>query len=317
MLTSAQREIRRTGIGASEISELFEMHPKKAAIDLWLRKTGKAETANDNEEEENPVGDVGSFLEDGVRALFEKRTGKRLARPGPVTLRHPDVDCVLASPDDLVADEDAGLEIKVVGARMLHHWEGDTLPDYVRLQCAQNMAVANRSRWYVAALLGGTNLQILTVRRDLELETTMLEEADRFWRLHVLSNVPPPIPDPEARRRYLRERYPGSGKNTCRKVGDDAMVADLMRRLVDAKAAHEISKEVVKSIENDLLELVGDDYGIEGIAGKFIAPKCQGAVSWKALAEELAIGTMPEALIEKHRGEGFRSPRFYAPKKGA
>ncbi len=313
MLTAEQIEIRKTGIGASESSMLFEMHPKRSAIDLYLEKAGLAEKAdNDNESdgEEITTADVGNVLEDGMRLLFERKTGKTLVRPGPITLRHPLVESVLASPDDFVNGENAGVEIKVVGWRMAHHWESDTLPDYVRLQAAQNMAVCDRDRWYVIALIGGTTPVFHTVERDLDLELAILERIDWFLTEHVVPRVPPPITDPEARRRYLRTRYPGSGKNACRKVGNDPLVVGLMRELAAAKEAKDAATETAKRIENDLIELVGDDYGVECDAGKFIVLRNAGAIAWKEIAMDITRGIVPRELIDKHRGAGYVTPRF-------
>lgn len=311
MLTPEQIEIRRTGIGASEVSALLELNPYAGAIDVWLRKptTTRAPLVL---EDESPAAEVGSVLEDGIRELYQRRTGRRVVAPH-ATFRHPDAAHVLASPDGF--DDERGLEIKLVGSNMAHHWEGDSVPDYVLVQCAQNMAVCERPRWDVAALIGGTDLRILTVDRDADLEASILEIVEDFWTRYVDGDRPPPIRDVEERKRYLAARYPGSEKTACRAV-DTPKAARAARALERAKRSLKRAEEREKRASLAMLEMVRNDYGIEGPWGKYIAPAVRGRVDWKAIAEELGGAGVPIELIERNRGEGFRSPRFYPPKEG-
>lgn len=306
MLTAEQKEIRRTGIGASEVSAVLGLNPWKGPIDVWLVKRGIVE------EIESPRTEVGSFLEAGLFEVYQRRTGLRATRRRH-TRRHRAFPHVLASPDFLVRDDDRGGEIKIVGERVSHHWEGDTIPDYVLAQAAQNMAVTGRARWDVVALIGGTDLRIHTVTRDPDFEETILEACELFWSEYVETGTPPPIRDPEERRRYLRARYPGSAKTKCREL-DTPKAARLAAKYAAARAALKRAEARVEDVGSRLLELVADDYGIEGSWGRFQAPQIAGKVDWKAVAEELGGGVIPAELIEKHRGEAFRSPRFYPPK---
>lgn len=311
MLTAEQVAVRRTGIGASEASALLTLNPYAAPIDVWLRKpTASREPLVIDVDTEKT--EVGSFLEDGVRALYEHRTKRRMVAPHE-TLRHPTAKHVLASPDGIGQDERRGLEIKVVGRRMAHHWENETVPDYVLIQACQNMAVTGLPLWDVAVLIG-TDFRVVTIERDTELEAAIVDTCEYFWAEYIEGDKAPPIDDPEDRARELARRYPGSEKQPCRDVtGDAAALAAIQDRMV-ARAALEAAELASKDADARLLEIVGNDYGIEGTWGRYIAPAIRGRVDWKGVLDEL-VSSVPHEVIERYRGEGFRSPRFYPPKK--
>lgn len=316
MLTAEQKAIRKTGVGASEVSALVELNPYKDAMAVWCRKPTPSrpplvDDDDDDDGEENPRAEVGSVLEGSLRELYTRRTGIELAPYEPITLRHPDLEHVLASPDGLSADGAGGLELKVVGANMLHHWEGG-VPDYVVAQCTQNMAVVGRDRWDVAALLGGTDFRVWSIGYDDDLATMLLEACEEFWTVHVEGDTPPEPRDHESRKAYLRARYP-SASSKCVPVGDGdhGELADLARMFAEGKELLANVQAAHDQIEAYFQELVGDQYGIEGGWGKFLWYGVRGRVDWKAVAEELAGGVVPLALEEKHRGKGYRVPRFY------
>ncbi len=316
MLTAADLSLRETGIGASEIAAVLELDPYKGPLDVWLRKRTPRRGPLLGPSDPGQPAMLGHAIEPVLRRIYVERTGNDVA-PTPTT-RHADLPFVLATADGL--GERSGLEIKVVGMHMAHHWgeAGDDagLPDYVRMQVAQNMAVFDRDRWDVCALIGGTDLRLWTIDRDAELEASLLEASAVFWEEHVLADEPPPPPDRMSRREYMRQRYPGSNATACRQVGDDAAVAELMMKLGAAKEAVKLAEAEHEILEAALCGIVGDDYGIEGIAGKFIWFPQRGRVNWKAVAEELAggEGKVPPAVQERHRGEGFRATRLSPPK---
>jgi predicted phage-related endonuclease len=195
---------------------------------------------------------------------------------------------------------------------MLHHWENDSIPDYYAMQCHQNMAVMGWDRWDLVALLGGTDLRIVTIERDPEIESAILETIEEFWAQFIETNTPPPPTDLEERRRYLRIRYPGSEATKCVELDS----AEVREAIADYQQAHEHEKEAKQIAEATtlrLIELVGNEYGIEGAWGKFIAPSVAGRVNWQRVAEQLAGGTIPADVIEQHRGEKYRLGRFYPP----
>jgi len=69
------------------------------------------------------------------------------------------------------------------------------------------------------------------------------------------------------------------------------------------------------ALTNALTEIVGDSYGVAGPWGKFLWYPRAGSPEWKEIAHALAGGTVPQAMIEQHRGDACRVPRLYGPPK--
>lgn len=316
MLTETQQAIRATGIGASEIAQVIDVHPYQGPMHVWLRKptpTRPALIPHDDPEDALSATSVGSILEDGMRLLFEKKTGIKLARPGPITLRHERYSAVLASPDDLALVEDAGVEIKIVGANNAHTWS-QGLPDHHELQARQNMAVTDRARWFVIGLLGGIDVRLHCVERDLEVEDMLLESAQTFWDVHVLGDEPPAPRDEEERREYLARRYAAGSAKTIVEAFGEAEIVAAMRDIRDAKAVIAEAEAEIARAENVMLERLAGAYALQTEEGKLIWYTQRANPNWKAIAEELAGGVVPAALIEKHRGPAHSVARFY-PRK--
>lgn len=312
MLTAEQLELRKTGIGASEVSALTGSSPYAQPIDVWLSKTGRADGLVENE-----AMRLGNELEGALTVLYAGRTGRTVERHA-TTHRHPDFPHVLATPDALVDGGERGLEIKLVGARMAHHWAEESVPDYVQDQARQNMAVLGIDSWDVLALIGSTECRITTIHRDYEHEAVLLEACETFWALHVDTDTAPEIEDPERRRAYLLQRYPGSEMTKATDVtgaadADEIEQAIRWRRTADEMI--EALKGARDQLTNIITERIGADYGIAGPWGKFLHYPVKGRVNWEAVARALSPA-IPADLIEQHRGESSRIPRYYPPSVG-
>ena len=312
MLTAEQLELRKTGIGASEVSALTGSSPYAQPIDVWLAKTGRADGLVENE-----AMRLGNELEGALTVLYSGRTGRMVERRA-TTHRHPDFSHVLATPDALVDGGERGLEIKLVGARMAHHWAEESVPDYVQDQARQNMAVLGIDSWDVLALIGSTECRITTIHRDYEHEAVLLEACETFWALHVDTDTAPEIEDPERRRAYLLQRYPGSEMTKATDVTDAADADEIEQAIRWRRTADEMIealKGARDQLTNIITERIGADYGIQGPWGKFLHYPVKGRVNWEAVARALSPA-IPADLIEQHRGESSRVPRYYPPSVG-
>lgn len=316
MLTAEQKAMRRTGVTASEASAVVRWNPYRDPMSVWLSKPTPSRPAlldTSDDEEETAKQQVGTFLEDGLRRLVSARTG--IAFEPTTTLRHQTIEHIISTPDGLSkAGDDAGCEIKIVGSRMQHHWEDEAIPDYVLSQSVIGMAVTGRSRWIVGALIGGTDVRVCIVERNPDLEEALVEACSAFWIDNVLGDVPPEAVSDAERRALLKVRYPGSEFTKCEKIAADE-VAETMRWLGAAKGIRKELERAEDELETMLMGRIGDEYGIETSVGKFIWYPRRGVVDWKAIAAELAGGAVSTELIEKHRGDGFRVPKFTPAKE--
>jgi len=321
LLSEEQMELRRSGIGASEIAAVCGISPWSSALDVWMRKATATRDPLIGGGIDTMATRIGNALEEPLRLMYEMQTGLSVSKPD-ITFRHPLHPFILATPDgllDFVPDMPAkGLEIKNVGARMVRAWEeAETesgVPDYVEMQCRQNMAVLGYETWDVAALLGGSDFRIFTVQRDLELENVMIDAARNFWEEYVIGDTPPPESDPERQRALLAALFPKNADKEYKVPPDPELFNDLCLQLQRIGGKIKVLSGEKTDTENALIAMVGDDYGIEGKAGKFCWGLQNGSASYKDIAVELAGGKIPDELIEKHRSAPKRVARFYPAK---
>lgn len=256
MLTDAQLLARQSGIGASEIAAVCGLDPSKAPIDVWLRKTGRAER-----EPENPTGPaaIGNALEAVVASIYAQQTHKMLNECPTMTGEN----CwEIATPDRHIVGENRGIEIKVVGLHMAWHWR-DGVPDYVRCQVQWQMLVTGWESIDVVALVGGTDYQVHTVQRDDEWIALMRAVAAEFWG-RVLSDTPPEIDGSDGWRGFIKRLFPAS-KGALR---TEESAGQLAKDYADLSEQEKCVKQAKEVTANRLRMLIGDDDGVRGAWGK-------------------------------------------------
>jgi putative phage-type endonuclease len=302
MLTDEQIELRKSGIGGSEIAALLGLDPYRTAHDLYLEKTGRGPERQDSE-----PAFWGRILEEPIAQVYAQRTGVTL-RPS-TTLVHPSRPWQLATPDRLVFQKpelhvpDWGLEAKNKGFRQAPHWgaEGtDLVPEAVALQCHWGMSVTDLPRWDVAMLLNGNQLRIYTLYRDPAIEAGLLEVAENFWRRHVQADTPPPVDGSEGCDRMLRALFP----RERRPLAPAPIEAE--HWVLGRKALLEQRKQIDEQIAEHeaLLKLaIGDQEGVEGPWGRATWKTATGTIDWKAAADALGAGS---DFAEQFRRAGAR-----------
>ncbi len=211
MLSEAQLIERKRGIGGSDIAAVLGLSPYATPFDIWQNKLDLAEKPDLSD---NEYVHFGNILEDVVADEFSRRTGLKPRRRNQM-LAHKEHPFLLANIDREITGKPfgvkCGLECKTADVRAakphlwgegaLIEWDGDTpvivhhddqVPDWYYLQCAHYMAVTDADLWFLAVLIGGNQFRYYTIKRDLELEQSLIAKASRFWHDHVLAQVPPP-----------------------------------------------------------------------------------------------------------------------------
>jgi putative phage-type endonuclease len=178
------KELRRRGIGGSDVAPILGISPFATSLDVWRRKVLGDETP-----ESEPMR-WGTLLEPVVRAEAARRLNVVGVDPaGIVTGSEPQL---IANVDGLVG-ADAVLECKT--ARSDEGWgvEGtDEIPDHYLTQTAWYLMVTARSLAHVAVLIGGSDFRMYRVARNMELEHKILSRCIAWWRRHVETEEPPP-----------------------------------------------------------------------------------------------------------------------------
>ncbi len=270
MLTPEQREQRRHGIGSSDIPAIVGVSPHAAPIDVYLDKLGLSER------EDSDPKDLGNEFEEAIAQRYARRTGAELYETHETAI-HPSHPWALATPDRLAYTGQAqGVEIKLVGAPMLHLWR-DGLAAHVQVQVQWQLEVLDMERWDVAALLGGTDFRIYPVERDRELGGDLLDLGRAFWEEHVLARKPPPVSGEDARR-LAQLRYPMSLGDLAPATPEAAQLRD---RILRVKSHQKRVEDLRAHLEARAMELVGNS---DGIRDCFSWRRDGKAETWKAKA---------------------------------
>lgn len=305
-LTPEQKQIRSNGIGASETPALMGLDPYKKPIDIYQKKLGLVESAD------NMHTRRGQYLEPALREWASSEIGMQFRECG--TFKLDSNQLVIATPDGMTCGQDdrVCLEIKAPGPHTIHEWEFEA-PDRYVVQLAQQMLVIGADYGYIVGLVGG-ELRCYKHERDKALEESIVETINSFWNNHVLPQVPPEADGTECYNKYIKHKFPrGTGQLIIATSEQTEMVLrrnEIKKYIEDKEAELELIEQQIKlEIGNlDGLDLVG--YG----RMMWKSNKDSDKVDYKALVEEL---NPSEELIKKYTKTvlGSRVLRFW-PKKG-
>jgi putative phage-type endonuclease len=304
-LSAAQKEMRRTGVSASDVSAIVGVNPWRSPLDVYCEKLGIAP-----EQPESAAMKAGNYLEPVIADWYADDRGiarSRLVEMG--TVRHAEHEWMLCTPDRAVmaVDETSwshGLECKTTGVNLRHDWgDGpDDVPDYYRTQCAWSMAVTGIDRWDLAVLIGGQDFRVYELHRDLELEAALIEKCKAFWFDHVVPGNPPPLDGSDAAKRLLAAKYP---KHTDEVIHATPEFEALAQQLHAFKEAEARAAEDVARTEALLRDAIGDKASVIGSNWRASWRTTAGnGYDYKAIVEREA--KVPREVIEKYRRPGTR-----------
>ncbi len=323
-LSALQLEVRRTGIGSSDIGAVAGLSPYATPLDVWLVKRGLATVP------ETDAMRLGTALEPVIADLYGREhlaAGEMLRYPRDVawpilvaadTVRHPSEPWILATPDRAVTvPRLAGehpreapvrlVEIKSVAWRSAHHWgeAHDDVPAWYRAQIEWQMLATGVTRCDLAALIGGAELRVYQIEHDPELARMLVGIGRAFWR-HVERGEEPPVDASESWRKHLETRFP-------RAVGEilpaGARAEEIAERLADAGARGAAAERDYDRAANELRALIGDARGLKGTNWKATWSNADGSPRWKDIAKELGADTRPD-LVAKHTAAPSRRFTF-------
>jgi len=211
MLTTEQIANRK--IGGSDVATILGLSPWKTAEELRLEILGRLERY----QEGNEATEAGEIMEEGIRQLYARRTGRTVHRSHQ-TLIHPEHDYLTVHIDGRVVGERRGLECKNVHWRLASYWGepgSDQIAEYYLPQVMADMLVMDYPVWDVAAYFGGPDLRIYTVERDPEWDEIIIGATHYFWHTNVLQDVTCSIDITRLDAlRAIKRIYPGTDGST-------------------------------------------------------------------------------------------------------
>ena len=298
---------RLTGIGGSDLAAILGLSKWRSPYQVWLEKTGR----HHSDESTLPMR-WGTYAEEFVAKEYAERTGRGVQRYNAM-LRHKEAP-LIGHIDRLVIPEGAktashkgqirtsiGLECKTVSAFAAgrdSEWgpEGtDQVPGQYLVQCAAYLALTGCQQWDLAALIGNHDFRIYHFHRDPELEIYLLEESSRWWRDHVIADVPPnPVSEAEARERWPRHAD-GRVLHATFDVGQQLRQLAVIRRTMrDLEASEKAVKDAIFPALADAEVIIYNDREM----ATYRANKDSQKVDYKAVSEEL-LSRLDE--IERHQ----------------
>jgi putative phage-type endonuclease len=298
------RELRRQGIGGSDIAAILGVNQYRTAHDVWLEKVGYTEPTDDPPSE---AAYWGQQIEDILAAEYAKRENVRLLHvpTDHGIIRSPIDTWMMGSPDRLVdAAPLVGLELKMAGLRQSGRWGEagtDQIPDDYLLQVQWYARLTDAVRWDLAVLLG-QEFRIYRVEPHKDLQQALHDIAARFWFEHVVPKVAPAIDHTEGARRLLQTVFPIQQDEIRPATDEEVLLAHDLR-----VATRELERFalVQAKMRNLLCNHIGFAEGIAGPDFRFVWKRTKDgrATDWEAVARR-AMQRMPtemqEAIIAEH-----------------
>lgn len=186
-------EVRKSGIGSSEVATIVGLNPWETPYQLWRRKTGL-----DDPKVENAAMRNGHHLEDAVSRMWVDATGREVIKRSAIDwiIRDNENPFLQVSPDrtfwlgESRSPEDKGiLEIKTTRMKV----EADDLPKYWFAQVQYQLGVAGYQQGSLAWLSAGMGFdfgyQDLTLVPDFY--GWLVEEVTKFWQDCIIGGKEP------------------------------------------------------------------------------------------------------------------------------
>lgn len=303
MLTPEQLQLRRQGLGGSDMTALSGLSKRWRPIDVWRSKVQRTPIVEEDAAETDEDVERGIFAEPFVRNWYCHR--KRCWAEEPGTLHHPSHRLVLATPDGLVhfadGQPDRALEVKVPRSVKMPDWYGGprknevVVPPYYVPQVLWEMAVLGVDKADVAVYLRDV-LHIVEVPFDPTLYKMLRELGETFWDSCVVPNMPPDPDTSDSYHRYLADRYPKADEDILEPSGDILDVAQQLKEVQQEIRALESKQNLFRA---QLKEFIGDHAGVQlshNVKVTWTNNKPREAIDYPALLKHCGVDIDPETL---------------------
>ncbi len=248
-------------LGASDIGVVVdEGYLARDTSDVWGEKKGLLHF------EGNTQTELGNAFERPMLEVWAAAADVDVTFPG--TMLHPDEQWAGATPDGVVAADEAVVEAKIVGFQMRGHWGPDALdvegvPAAVVIQVHWQAWILRAngtpiSTGIVVACFG-TELRTYEFPIDDELIDYLVGEGRDWWVYHVEGDV---CPEGRAVRDILWAIHPANVFDVLDEPTEK--VVELVLAYDGARADEKAAKKRKEAIGDDLCAVIGDGLGFYG-----------------------------------------------------
>lgn len=170
-------ELRKGGIGSSEVGSILGVNPYETPYQCWLRKTGQTPP-----KEENMAMLLGHLMEDAVAQLYAKVTDNTVdeTTAGDWCARSDFREYTTASPDRICVTPDGGKVLLECKTTQLDVSEDD-YPKSWFCQVQYLLACTEMDEGAIAWLKRGRDFGTKRIVKNKEFQEFMFDRLDRFW----------------------------------------------------------------------------------------------------------------------------------------
>ncbi len=254
-------EIRKQGVGGSDVATIMGLNQYSSPLELWLLKTGRAESEDISDK---PAVEWGNHLEPLIGGKYASEHPDRMVKRLNAVARSLERPWAQASLDYEVKDGDRWgiLEIKTAGVRKADDWK-DGVPLYYLTQITHYMSVLDRDFADVAVLIGGNDYREYRIERDEEDIQAVNKAVDTFWNEYVKADIMPEIANTGDESSALLSMYPTSNEELVEVQFDKCSEVDeLISQYMEAKDSEKAAKELKDLASKKLQALIGDNSGL-------------------------------------------------------
>jgi putative phage-type endonuclease len=198
-------KVRQKGIGGSDVGAIAGMSQYGSPLSVYLDKKGKS-----SEQEDNEAMRQGRDLEEYVVKRFEDKM-KLFTLKEDKILQHKDLDFMLGNIDRWVIKGESILECKTTG-----HYDENSVPAYIELQCHHYMTVTGATVCYLAVLVFQKDFFVKKIERDEEICNYLIQIETDFWKNYVEKDIMPAPDGSFSAAELIKEMYPQSNGETIK-----------------------------------------------------------------------------------------------------
>lgn len=265
---------RLSGVGGSDIAAVAGVNPFKSAIDVFLEKTGRLVT------QENQKMRWGKILEDPIAREYGVTEDVAVHRVNAM-LQHPEVKIALVNLDRLIVKNghelkpaespvhkhlvelgNGPLEVKTTG--WAKAWEGDEIPDFYYTQLQWQLGITGLQWGQFAVLISGQDfVKPAICEFNEKVFHNLLLLADRFWTEHVLKDRAPEPDQNPATLNSMKLLYPEVTEKT---ITLSESLNESIKRRKELDAAIKTAQAQKAAIDSKVLREMEDaKYGLTSL----------------------------------------------------
>lgn len=185
-------EIRKQGIGSSEVATILGLNPFETPYELWLQKTGKAAP-----KQENFAMKAGHYLEDAVAQFWHDETGREIIKRSATDwlIRDEQRPYLQVSPDRtywLNGEKRNNVNKGILECKTtMKSIDENDIPKNWFCQVQYQLGVAGLQHGSLAWLTAGREFGWVDIEFNADFFNWMVEQVEKFWTENVLGGIEP------------------------------------------------------------------------------------------------------------------------------